>query len=184
MPLMACSTAPPRPCQNVDCRRISVVRSGSSARASASKGHNSRIAPATSAPDVKQLPQPLRPESATTSTRVCKVLLRRFVSLRAQPPSDGSCAGEGEKCGRVDNLHAEGLRVTAGSSGYETGGWCGHGGIYPSFDYAECGGLCQTHALFGGPRQVDEGMHVLAATSGRDIINAPADVAELADAQD
>ncbi len=57
---MACSTAPPRPCQKVDCRRISVVRSGSMAEAPSKRGHNNRIAPATSGPEVKQLPQPVR----------------------------------------------------------------------------------------------------------------------------
>jgi len=40
-PLIACSTLPPRPCQNVDCRSFSVTRSGSTADSPSSSGHNS-----------------------------------------------------------------------------------------------------------------------------------------------
>ena len=41
MPLMACSTAPPRPCQKVRCRSFSVTRAGSSARSPMRNGRSS-----------------------------------------------------------------------------------------------------------------------------------------------
>ena len=44
MPLMACSTAPPRPCQKVLCRSFSVTRSGSSADSPISSGRSSSSA--------------------------------------------------------------------------------------------------------------------------------------------
>ena len=46
MPLMACSTAPPRPCQKVDCRSFSVTRAGSSARSPINIGRKSCTAAA------------------------------------------------------------------------------------------------------------------------------------------
>ena len=52
MPLIACSTAPPRPCQKLDCRSFSETRSGSTADSPRKSGQSSPIAPATSAPDV------------------------------------------------------------------------------------------------------------------------------------
>ena len=57
MPLIACSTDPPRPCQNVLCRRRSVTRAGSSARSPIRKGRSNWTAPCTSALLVKTLPQ-------------------------------------------------------------------------------------------------------------------------------
>ena len=56
MPLIACSTDPPRPCQKLDWRSVSETRSGSTADSPLSSGQRSSIAPATSLPEVKQLP--------------------------------------------------------------------------------------------------------------------------------
>ena len=82
MPLMACSTAPPRPCQKVDCRSVSVTRSGSTADSSFEQRPQAvRTAPSTSLPDVKQLPQPTRPASVCHRDERVQVFLR-FVSLR------------------------------------------------------------------------------------------------------
>ncbi len=47
MPLMACSTLPPRPCQNVFCRSFSLTRAGSSARSPIRNGRSSFAAAAT-----------------------------------------------------------------------------------------------------------------------------------------
>ena len=44
MPLMACSTAPPRPCQKVLCRSFSLTRAGSSARSPIRSGRSSLTA--------------------------------------------------------------------------------------------------------------------------------------------
>ena len=72
MPLIACSTAPPRPCQKLDWRSISETRSGSTAGWPRSKGQSSSTAPATSFPEVKQLPRPIKPSSLLTMRSVCR----------------------------------------------------------------------------------------------------------------
>jgi len=72
MPLMACSTDPPRPCQNVVCRNFSVTRAGSSARSPISSGRSNLTAAATKALLVMALPIPVNPLSVMTSTMVCR----------------------------------------------------------------------------------------------------------------
>jgi hypothetical protein len=49
MPLIACSTAPPRPCQNAIWRSFSVTRSGSIAESPMHQGRTSFKPPSTSA---------------------------------------------------------------------------------------------------------------------------------------
>src|ERR1043166_492372 len=85
MPLMACSTDPPRPCQNVVCRSRSVTRIGSSARSPMKNGRSSLTAPSTSALLVKTLPTPASPSSVRTSTMVWTS--SSGLSSSAQPPS-------------------------------------------------------------------------------------------------
>src|SRR5437016_4080188 len=85
MPLIACSTAPPRPCQKVLCRSRSVTRAGSSARSPISIGQSSLTAAAVSALLVYVLPMPVRPSSVSTSTMVWRS--SSGFSSSAQPPS-------------------------------------------------------------------------------------------------
>ena len=70
MPLMACSTDPPRPCQKLDWRSVSETRSGSTADCPFKSGQSSSIAPMTSLPEVKQLPSPESPSSVFTTSSV------------------------------------------------------------------------------------------------------------------
>src|SRR5262245_6238624 len=83
--LIACSTAPPRPCQNVACRSFSVTRAGSSPRSPIRCGRSSWTAAAMSDLLVMQLPTPATPSSVSTSTSV----LRSSSGLLpwGQPPS-------------------------------------------------------------------------------------------------
>ena len=61
MPLMACSTAPPRPCQKRLCRSFSLTRAGSSARSPIKSGRSSLTEASTRALLVMALPMPARP---------------------------------------------------------------------------------------------------------------------------
>src|SRR5438067_4050057 len=85
MPLIACSTAPPLPCQKVLCRSRAVTRAGSSARSPISIGHSSFTAAAVSALLVYVLPMPVRPSSVSTSTIVWRS--SSGFNSSAQPPS-------------------------------------------------------------------------------------------------
>src|SRR5262245_3033970 len=84
-PLMACSTAPPRPCQKVLWRSFSVTRAGSSARSPIRCGRNRPTPAATSALLVMALPTPVRPSSVTTPTIVLRSSSGRLPW--GQPPS-------------------------------------------------------------------------------------------------
>src|SRR5436190_173013 len=85
MPLIACSPAPPRPCQKVLCRSRSVTRAGSSARSPISIGDSNLTAAAVSALLVYVLPMPVRPSSVSTSTIVWRS--SSGFNSSAQPPS-------------------------------------------------------------------------------------------------
>ncbi len=90
MPLIACVTAPPRPCQNAICPIFSVTRSGSMAHSPISHGRISLNAPSTSDWLVYTLPMPVSRlpftvSSVTTSTSVCR-FSSGSISV-SQPPS-------------------------------------------------------------------------------------------------
>ena len=74
MPLMACSTEPPRPCQNDDWRSFSETRSGSIADSSfQQRPEQLDRAGDQHRQDVKQLPKPESAVVGVDSTSVCRV---------------------------------------------------------------------------------------------------------------
>src|SRR5260370_15270888 len=85
MPLMACSTAPPRPCQNVLCRKRSLTRLGSSARSPINMGRSNLTDASTSALLVMALPMPISPSSVMISMIV--LLSSSGFKSSTHPPS-------------------------------------------------------------------------------------------------
>ncbi len=104
-PLIACSTAPPRPCQKLACRRVSVTRSGSTPDWPFSSGQSNWIAPSTSVPDVKQPPPTVDPLVGADLNQRVQVFLGSCPW--GQPPSTVARSGKDFDFG---DLHGETLQ--------------------------------------------------------------------------